>query len=108
VCKTELGQVNFNCAIVNATKDIAIQLHTFHRHAGLDQCCPWLSHHEVRDATLEMANQRIHSSVLAGVEDRFEKTISYLDSNPIDTVEPTTEQALQWLLSHEGECEGAT
>jgi hypothetical protein len=43
-----------------------------------------------------------------GVENRFEKTISDLDNDPIDTVEPTTEQALQWLLSHEGQCDGAT
>ena len=43
-----------------------------------------------------------------GVEKCFEKTISDLDSDPIDTVELTTEQALQWLLSHEGHCDSAT
>jgi len=59
-------------------------------------------------AAAKIANHHMQSLFLPWVENRFEKTISDLDSDPIDTVEPTTKQALQWLLSHEGECEGAT
>jgi 3-hydroxyisobutyrate dehydrogenase-like beta-hydroxyacid dehydrogenase len=58
--------------------------------------------HEVSDAAAEMASQHLHSRVLPGVASRFEKTIAALDQDPVTPVEPTTEQALQWLLRHEG------
>jgi hypothetical protein len=79
--------------------DMLVRTHVVHARRRRD---------EVMDAATEMANCHIQSLVLPGVEDRFEKTISDLDSDPINTVEPTTEQALQWLLSHEGDCEDAT
>jgi len=58
--------------------------------------------HEVRDAAAVMAGQHIPSLVLPGVESRFEKTISQLDQDPLSPAQPTTEQALQWLLAHQG------
>jgi 3-hydroxyisobutyrate dehydrogenase-like beta-hydroxyacid dehydrogenase len=58
--------------------------------------------HEVSDAAAEMASQQLHSLVLPGVASRFEKTITALAKDPVTPAEPTTAQALQWLLRHEG------
>lgn len=58
--------------------------------------------HEVSDAAAEMASQHLHSRVLPGVASRFEKTIAGLAKDPVTPPEPTTEQALQWLLRNEG------
>ena len=54
--------------------------------------------HEVQDAAAEMRSHHIESQVLPGVERRFAKTIAGLDQEPLAPVEPTLEQALQWLL----------
>ncbi len=57
--------------------------------------------YEVHEATSEMANQGISSLVLPGVQQRFEKTMAGLEAHPLDIAEPTTDDALKWLLQRE-------
>lgn len=56
--------------------------------------------HEVGDARSEMASQGLPSTVLPGVEERFQKTAAALEAHPLALPEPRIEQALDWLLSN--------
>lgn len=55
--------------------------------------------HEVRDAQGELASQGLASTVLPGVEERFQRTVSALEAHPLPVSEPDIEQALDWLLA---------
>lgn len=57
---------------------------------------------EVQEATEAMSSQGIRSQVLPGVAQRFEKTMAGLETHPLESAAPTTEQALKWLLQREG------
>lgn len=54
--------------------------------------------HEVHDANNELISQGLPSLVLPGVEQRFLATAKKLEKQPLETVDPNVEQALQWLL----------
>lgn len=54
--------------------------------------------HEVHDAASELAKHGLPSLVLPGVESRFARTISDLESAPPAQAEPNIDQALTWLL----------
>ena len=58
--------------------------------------------HEVREVVAEMAKTHLQSLVLPGVQSRFDNTVSELDRAPLAYAEPTTQQALQWLLGRQG------
>ncbi|NVO14395.1 MAG: NAD(P)-dependent oxidoreductase [Rhodoplanes sp.] len=70
--------------------DMLVRTHVVHARRRL---------HEVRDAAAELAAQGLPSLVLTGVAERFQSTVDRLDRHPLQTVEPTVEAALGWLLS---------
>ncbi|MDM0025418.1 NAD(P)-binding domain-containing protein [Variovorax saccharolyticus] len=55
--------------------------------------------HEVHDAQNELASQGLPSTILPGVEQRFQKTAKALETHPLPVAEPSIEQTLGWLLS---------
>lgn len=55
--------------------------------------------HEVHDAQQELASQGLPSLVLPGVEQRFRRTASQLERQPLATPDPDINQALEWLLA---------
>ena len=55
---------------------------------------------EVQDARQALLQQGLPSAVLPGVEGRFAYTAERLAVDPLPQVQPTMEQALQWLLAH--------
>lgn len=57
--------------------------------------------HEVEQAAEELASHGLPSRVLGGIGDRFRATATQLQSSPLPQAEPTTDQAVQWLLAQE-------
>ncbi len=56
--------------------------------------------HEVNDAQGELTAQGMPSTVLPGVEARFQKTARALEAHPLALPEPSIRQALDWLLAN--------
>ena len=54
--------------------------------------------HEVADAAKQLKSSGLPVQLLPAVEDLFTKTCEFIKSNPINNNNPTTEDALIWLL----------
>lgn len=84
---------DFDKTPLNEFLDMLIRNHVMH-------ACR--QRNEIAEARKQLESMGLPATLLPAVNALFEQTCEKIKSNPIATKEPTTEEALQWLLANNG------